>query len=683
MKKIFFYAVGAAALWGGCVGSPSISQKQSTSMLQKKENIVPQTLAALQERYAGLDSARAAKGVRQAAALWTGADGNEAEFTAFCVGNYVHDEQERERLFLNLSDKLELILGSFHLIDRGLKRPLHEDVGPLLPIDYEMGGYDVSAHFKDDMFRNKVAFTVALNFPSLTLQEKQALGDGGSRRQWAYARLGEVFAARIPAHVAQQVAATLTAADNYISEYNIMMGELRNDRGEALFPEGMKLLSHWNLRDELKSNYADTGPVGLEKQRMIYTVMKRIVMQEIPERVINRSDVQWNPYSNQVFEQGAEVEATPEPDTRYAVLLRNFNALKAEDPYTPSLPTYLHRAFDGGMEFSKDEVKALFTRLLASEQVKQVAQLIERRLGRPLEPFDIWYDGFKSRSSIPEDVLTDVTRRLYPNAEALEKALPTLLLRLGFTPFDAQRIGDKVAVDAARGSGHAWGAVMKGDKAHLRTRIAPEGMDYKGYNIAIHEFGHNVEQTVSLYDVDYYLLNGVPNTAFTEALAFLFQKRDLAIMGRSEPQPERERLETLDIFWGCYEIMGVALVDIAVWEWMYEHPDATPAQLKAAVLQKAREIWNTYYAPVVGEPDSPLLAIYSHMIDNPLYLANYPMGHLVEFQLEDFLRGKDFAAEVLRIYRQGRLAPQLWMKQATGQELSIEPILNRIMNYEL
>lgn len=56
-------------------------------------------------------------------------------------------------------------------------------------------------------------------------------------------------------------------------------------------------------------------------------------------------------------------------------------------------------------------------------------------------------------------------------------------------------------------------------------------MDYKGYNIAVHEFGHNVEQTITMNNVDSYMLNGVPNTSFTEAVAFLFQKRDLELLG--------------------------------------------------------------------------------------------------------------------------------------------------------
>ena len=46
------------------------------------------------------------------------------------------------------------------------------------------------------------------------------------------------------------------------------------------------------------------------------------------------------------------------------------------------------------------------------------------------------------------------------------------------------------------------GAARSGYKAHLRTRVEKDGMNYKGYNIAVHEMGHNVEQTFSLYDID-------------------------------------------------------------------------------------------------------------------------------------------------------------------------------------
>jgi hypothetical protein len=282
-----------------------------------------------------------------------------------------------------------------------------------------------------------------------------------------------------------------------------------------------------------------------------------------------------------------------------------------------------------------------------------------------------------------EDSLSNITGALYPNAQAMKKGLPDILEKLGFTKERAQYITEKIDVDAARGSGHAWGAAWKKQHAHLRTRIPAEGMDYKGYNIAIHEFGHNVEQTLSLYDVDYYLLNGVPNTAFTEALAFIFQKRDLDILGIDDKTPEKDNLDILDKAWGLYEIAGVSLLDISVWKWMYANPDATPAQLKDAVIRLSKEIWNEYYAPVFGIKDEPILAVYSHMLGYPLYLSAYAFGQIIEFQLEQYLRGKDFAKEVDRIYRLGKLTPNQWILQATGKPLSVEPLLEAIRKNEL
>ncbi len=670
MKNSFIIAMGVLFLLGACTPQ---TEKRMT-ILQKDAAAVSQVVEALKVRYADLDVERAQKGVEQCAALWEEQDGSIADFTAFCLDNYVDKTAERYELFANLSDKFELLLGHFNKVSVLLKEPVHMPGKELQPVDYLMGAYEVSSHFNDDMFANKIAFLTILNFPAYSLAEKQQDGGNWSREEWGYARLGDLFTSRVPAAVQQQSATAQTTADNYISEYNIVMGNLLNEKGEKLFPQGMTLISHWGLRDELKSNYADAQR-GLEKQRMVYTVMKHIITQDIPEMVVNNDQVDYAPLANKVYKNGGEIAAPAAPDTRYLMLLNNFKALHEEDPYYPEMPTYIQRAYEGGMEFSKEEIRDMFTRFISSPEVAAVAGLIKQRLGRDLEPFDIWYDGFKARSGIAEDVMTAKTAKQYPDAAAFERDLPAILKKLGFAPADAQRICERVQVDAARGSGHAWGAMMKGDKARLRTRVPATGMDYKGYNIAMHEFGHNVEQTISLYDVDYYMMNGVPNTAFTEALAFVFQKRDLDVLGMQESNPDKQALMALDIFWGCYEIMGVSLVDMGVWEWMYAHPEATAAQLKENVIRIAREIWNQYYAPVLGEQDSPVLAIYSHMIDNPLYLANYPMGHLIELQLEEYLKGKSFPDEVQRMYKLGRLTPQVWMQQAAGQSVSIEPTL--------
>ncbi|MBO7225649.1 MAG: hypothetical protein J6V35_07045, partial [Bacteroidales bacterium] len=466
--------------------------------------------------------------------------------------------------------------------------------------------------------------------------------------------------------------------ENYIAEYNIMMGHLLNEKGEKLFPEDMVLLSHWNLRDEIKSNYANI-PNAHEKQEMIYKVMERIVDQTIPQEVINNAEYDWNPYTNKTFKGGKEVALEAEGTRRYQHILDAYKVEKKIDPYTPSLPTGIQRNFEGGMEMSVAQLKELFINLVSSEQVKQVGELIKSRLGRELRPYDIWYDGFKSRSTLSEDVLTAKTQAMYPNAEAFEKDMPRMLEALGFSKEDANYLSERIVVEGARGSGHAWGAQGKWEPARLRTRIVGNGMDYKGYNIAVHEFGHNVEQVLDLYKIDYYTLNGVPNTGFTEALAFIFQKRDLDLLGFKS---ERNDNTTLDIFWGLYEIMGVALVDMAVWEWLYANPEATAEDLKNATLKIAKETWNKYYYPVLGTKDSPLLAIYSHMVNSPMYLPNYPLGHIIEYQLEShfakFTNKQDFANEIKRIYTIGRLTPQLWMQQAVGENISTQPILDEI-----
>ena len=131
--------------------------------------------------------------------------------------------------------------------------------------------------------------------------------------------------------------------------------------------------------------------------------------------------------------------------------------------------------------------------------------------------------------------------------------------------------------------------------------------------------GHNVEQTISLDEIDYISLEGVPNTAFTEALAFVFQARDLELLGLSSPDADSRAMQVLDDFWSGAEIAAVALVDMRVWHWMYEHPEATPAQLRTATLEIARDVWNTYFAELLGERDVILLAVYSHMINNMLF----------------------------------------------------------------
>jgi hypothetical protein len=667
-----FSLILAAALLAGCL-TQTAKQESITPMKKISSSNIEKVTSLLKARYGEAAAFRIGKGVKQVAALWRESDGNAEVFEKFCLDHFVSGDSAIDNLYRKLERNFEIFSGYFHRMDLQLKEPIQLTGPETDQVDMLFGSYDVSAHLDEDLYGNKIAFLVALNFPAYTLKEKTVLGEKWSRKEWAFARMGDRFTSRVPAEIVQNISQTLTAAEAYISDYNIYMGNLVDEKGNSLFPENMKLISHWGLRDELKSDYAATG--SLQKQQMIYQVMKRIIDQSIPVRVVNKNDCSWNPFSNKVFKDGREETATPEPDLRYAVLLANFKALKAKDAYSLDSSTVIDRAFEENMEIPQEDVEKLFTEFVSSPLVKDVAALISKRLGRPLQPFDIWYNGFRSTGAIGEDKLTQMTSAKYPTAEAVRADLPVILTKLGWSPSVAKRISSLITVDAARGSGHAWGAAMRNDLAHLRTRIVKGGMDYKGYNIAVHELGHCVEQTITMNDVDYYMMNGVPNTAFTEAMAFLFQKRDLDLLGIPSADPMKENLLALDNFWSCYEIMGVSLLDMQVWKWMYAHPEATPGQLKEAVMTIAKDTWNTYYAGVLGSKDEPLLAIYSHMIDNPLYLSNYPVGHLIDFQIEQFVSGKKMADEVTRMLVQGRIIPQLWMKGAVGKEISIEPTL--------
>lgn len=629
---------------------------------------------------------RIERGLSQTAAFWRAEDGDAVSFEEFVRHNFAGDPAALDAMFERFEMLMEKVDGHMLEITLACRRQADLDLGPMLGFDEIFAGWDPSAHVLDDFFQNKIAFVVLLNFPLTTLEERLDEGERWSRREWAETRLAQRFSKRIPAEVNQAFARANAAADQYIAEYNVWMHHLLNDEGERLFPPKMRLLSHWNLRDELKARYADAER-GLERQRMIQRVMERIVDQTIPRAVIDNPHVDWNPFTNEVAAAavsdaeepapaGMKISNAPEPDTRYEVLLGAFLAARQVDPYSPTAPTHIARRFDEDREIPEARVKEMFEQVLKSPFVPTIAALIEENLGRPLEPFDIWYNGFRPKSKYTGEELDAIVRKKYPTAAAYEKDIPNLLVGLGFAKDRARYLAGNIVVEPARGSGHAWGAGMREAPARLRTRVGRDGMDYKGFNIAVHEMGHNVEQTLSLNDVDHTLLQGVPNTGFTEAIAFLFQAQDLKLLGLESADAKSEAMKALNDFWATFEIAGVALVDMALWHWMYDHPNAKSAELKRAVIQISKDVWNEYYAPVFKHRDATLLGVYSHIIHSFLYLPDYPLGHLMAQQIEQQVKkGGTVGSEVERMAVAGNVSPDMWMKNAAGAPVGAEAML--------
>ncbi|MCH9650175.1 MAG: hypothetical protein K0U98_18200 [Deltaproteobacteria bacterium] len=644
---------------------------------------------ALLGKFGDSETDRIDRGISQVTSYWRSEDGSAEALSQFLQEEFLPRGEELDQTFDRLEFMWERAGGYFTSLNRDLRRGADLEIGPFLAIDRRLAGYDPSAHLKADLFANKTAFVALLNFPATRLEDRLQGGTQWSRRQWAEARLTDRFLPRVPAEVEQEVALASATADSYINAYNIYMHHLLTEDGRRPFPKGLRLISHWGLRDELKAHYAGTDrDTGLEKQQMIQKVMDHIVRQEIPAAVVNNPLLDWSPTSNRVevstvkdAEAPAGSSATPsaarEDDERYRQWLEVFRAQRKADPHHPLNPSHIERRFNVDREIPEDRVRGLFEALLTSPLAEPVGQLVSQRLGRPLEPFDIWYVGFKPRGQHDESSLDALTQDRYPKVEAFSADLPRILTDLGFSVERAQFLTRHIEVEPSRGAGHAFGASRRDDKAHLRTRIGENGMDYKGYNIAVHELGHNVEQVFSVTTIDHTLLQGVPNTAFTEALAFVFQNRDLELLGLHSAGPEAAHLKALNDFWATREIAGVGLVDMNVWSWLYQHPEASPAQLRAAVVTIAQDVWNRYFAKTFGKRDQTLLAIYSHMIDGAMYTPDYPLGHLIAFQIERYFENPqvDFGKEFERICQLGQLTPEAWMRQAVGAPLSAEPLL--------
>jgi hypothetical protein len=641
---------------------------------------------ALTARHDAAERARIERGVTQVRRLWRPEDGDAAAFRRFVEDEFLPQGPALDAAFARLESAFERVDGYFNALGRDLRRGLDLSIGPELPIDARLAAWDPSSHVTDDLFATRIAFVVVLNFPRTTLTERLRDGQQWSRRQWAETRLTGRVALRVPAAAQARLADARAAAEAYINGYNLRAHHLLARDGRRLFRPKLRLLSHWNLRDEIKGAYADAD--GLDRQRVMAAAMEAIVRQTIPAAVIDNPALDWtpetaavavSPVQDDVPLPGAAATATTtrEADVRYARWKGTFDAEREVDRAAPDFPTFIDRKFEIEREIPAADVERLLRAVLEAPVGARVAERIGARLKRPLEPHDIWYAGFKPSAGISQASLDARTRARYPTAEAFEQDLPRILTALGFAPERARFLAERVVVEPARGSGHALGARMRDDKAHLRTRVNADGMDYKGYNIAVHELGHNIEQVFSMTTIDHTLLQGVPNNAFTEALAFLFQQQDMALLDTPPSGAGRDAEAVLEAFWNAREIAGVSLVDIAAWRWLYAHPDASPAAFREAVVGIATDVWNRYYASLLGRRDVTLLAIYSHMVGNEMYTPDYALAHLVAFQIRGHFAtlGGPMGKEFERVAQIGSVTPDEWMRQAVGAPLSAAPLV--------
>src|SRR6266478_4811807 len=99
------------------------------------------------------------------------------------------------------------------------------------------------------------------------------------------------------------------------------------------------------------------------------------------------------------------------------MLLKTFLAARKADPFSPTAPTLIARRFEEDREIPEARVKAMLEQVLTSPQAAQTAKLIESRLGRSLEQFDIWYNGFRANEKYTHAQLDGNEAKRYPNGD--------------------------------------------------------------------------------------------------------------------------------------------------------------------------------------------------------------------------------------------------------------------------
>ena len=190
--------------------------------------------AELAAKYGESQRARLQRGLRQVSEFWPSEDGDAAAFEDFVRLNFAGDQATLDSMFDRFQSLLEQLNGHMGEISREFRQQSDLDLGPVLPFDHAFAGYDPSAHVIDDFFSNKLAFTVLLNFPLTSLDERLKNGPAWSRRQWAEVRLAAEFRKHIPAAVNLAIFQAESDSAQYVSQYKPLDVPCAGRAGPAL-----------------------------------------------------------------------------------------------------------------------------------------------------------------------------------------------------------------------------------------------------------------------------------------------------------------------------------------------------------------------------------------------------------------------------------------------------------------
>ena len=196
-----------------------------------------------------------------------------------------------------------------------------------------------------------------------------------------------------------------------------------------------------------------------------HALASRVKFVRIIRRVMNGEETRdWNPETNTV--------AGGDPGellglVRYEHWIRNFHMAQAFDPLYPDEPSAIARKFALEREMPETEVEKLMVDLLESPVRKDIAAFMTKKLGRKLEPFDIYFDDIVEAKPAAE--LNAAVKTRFADLKDFERKLPIVLRELGFSAEDADFLGTHIRVEFSKGAGHAMRPELTGYAAWLRT----------------------------------------------------------------------------------------------------------------------------------------------------------------------------------------------------------------------
>jgi len=614
------------------------------------------------------------KGTNQLARNWRASDGTNKDYEQFCIGNFLAPSELRPN-FQRIMKNLEIQNGYLSKI----RYTINESESFTDVKEEKVDLFFRKSIPEANMFKGKLAHFIQLNFPFYTLDEKRKNGKNWDREKWAMVRLGDLYAKREDPDFKPDASDEVKAFEKYIGKYFFRMDHISLADGTYPFDKPLTLHSHFGLRDNLKEEY--TRPGGLARQEITGKLIEHITAGTVPVDFIQDTTTRWNPWTNQLFRADSgklkEVEIKTEGTKRYAGLLAEFMKKSSPDRFFPDRSTYPKRTFDNA-NLTSEEVEGLIRNFLSDPVVAEAGKLISARLGRPLQPFDIWYSGFQEQSGFPAGLLDSLTRSKYPDPVSLQKDLPFILGRMGFRESEAAYIGKHAIVRPIVSGGYSDQPPLRGDTALMTTVFNRHGLDFKAFRIAMHELGHVVCGVYTTKNIDHYILADVPTSGITEGIAELLAFKNTEGLGLTQQRSFEEQKEMLSLaaLWYLVDIGGQSLTEIETWKWMYLHPEATAAELQNAVLHISGEIWNKYYASVFGGiKDQHILSLYNHFITGSLYLFNYFIGDVVMFQLYDAFMPGNLEDGLKNACCEGQTLPELWMLHAVGEKISLKPLM--------